>query len=108
MIEITYNREYHSFRADGHARSGEIGKDLVCAGCTTLVYTLVEALRKLHRSGALIDSPKVELTSGHASVSWTPSARMRSTVEIAVSSVICGFSILAAQYPEYVEFKAQG
>lgn len=108
MIEITYSREYHTFRADGHARSGEIGKDLVCAGCTTLVHTLIEALRSLHRSGALIDAPKVELTSGHASVSWTPAARMRSTVEIAVSSVVCGFSILAAQYPEYVEFETQG
>ena len=40
MILVTYYRSYNRLTVEGHAHSGEPGKDLVCASASILAYTL--------------------------------------------------------------------
>lgn len=108
MIEITYHKEYSKFSAEGHARSDEIGKDLICAGVTTLVYTLAAALEGLGNSGALLYPANIAMESGSAHISWIAKPSMRRTVELCVETVMGGFRILSEQYPEYVNFTVLG
>lgn len=108
MIEIIYRKDYNKFRASGHARSDEIGKDLVCAGVTTLVYTLASALGGLYQNGALRERAAIRMESGEAEMNWLPKANMQSNVALAVGTVMGGFQILADQYPEYVKFEVLG
>ena len=51
MIEIVYYKNHNRLTITGHAQSGEPGKDLVCAGVTTLVYTLASNVQELEAAG---------------------------------------------------------
>lgn len=39
----------------GHANSGEYGKDIVCASCSSIVYTTLNALKKIKESSVEVE-----------------------------------------------------
>lgn len=43
MIEATYDRKSQTLTVKGHSGYAEKGKDIVCAGVSTLVYMLVNS-----------------------------------------------------------------
>ena len=68
MIKVVYNREHNRVAVEGHAQSGEVGHDLVCASASILIYTLASFARNTHKakqSHKLI----LKLESGDAEVS---------------------------------------
>lgn len=106
MVGITYYREYHRVTVKGHASSGELGKDLVCAAVSALTHTLAANVRQLALQGAIRDHD-IQISSGCAEISCNPVARYTSTVELVLDSVCIGFKVLAARYPEYLDYQVR-
>ena len=103
MIEIVYNRGYHRVVVKGHAGSAEIGRDLVCAGASALVLTLVANVRQMEAKG-YTRSTAVTVDSGDAEVQVEPKAEFRLSIMQILDAICAGFEVLANEYPEYVRY----
>lgn len=107
MIKVTFHRNYYRVTVDGHANSGEPGHDLVCAGASTLAYTLAANVANLADNGHVrIES--MELSSGKAEISCKPRSGARATVSRIYQAVCVGFEILARDYPQYISYEILG
>lgn len=87
MIQVTYDG-YSKVEVRGHARSGPKGRDLVCAGVTTLVLTLRENCRD------------AEIRPGYARLTGGSPEIFR--------GVSRGFAMLAKNFPQCVHYKCTG
>ncbi|MCI8589424.1 MAG: ribosomal-processing cysteine protease Prp [Clostridiales bacterium] len=101
MIQVVYEKKKARLYCTGHARSGEPGKDLVCAACSMLIYGLADSIAKL--------SGKAELTleSGRA-VIGSQTKNMKRKKRAKVEAVYWGyrnaFRLLADNYPAFVAY----
>lgn len=101
MIDVTFEREAQKLTVRGHAESAEAGKDLVCAGASTLVFTLADTLASLAGDGF---SPITRLEPGHAEFRVDVRDGMASLAAIAAMfTVLNGFRRLAAEEPDFVK-----
>ena len=100
MITFHYSRNPLCLQTQGHARSGEKGNDLICAGVSTLMYTLAQTVRQLTEEG-LAEGSLVELEPGRGLVSCH--AREGSPAEAVFNGIYTGLKTLAAHYPQYVQ-----
>lgn len=107
MIEAVWWKEYDRVTVTGHARSAEPGKDLVCAGASTLAVTLGENVRFLRDRG-YVQECSVRLEPGDAEIRCRPQGKYRGVVKLVFRSVCAGFEILARQYPEYILYTVRG
>ena len=107
MIEVTYHRKYHGVTVLGHARSGEMGHDLVCASASALVLTLAENVSGLAASGAARDY-NIKVAEGEAEISCVPVRRMASVITLIYDSVCSGFEVLQSLYPENISYQVLG
>lgn len=108
MIGIVYDRKKLTVTVQGHARSAEPGKDLVCAAATILVYTLAGNAESLAEDHSRFHHPKITLEEGNASIRLRPIGGMRPVATVIMDAICAGFDILAKQYPEYVAYKVVG
>ena len=51
MITVIYHRDLNRVTVEGHAQSGEVGHDLVCASASILVYTLAAFVENMKSCG---------------------------------------------------------
>ena len=107
MIEAVYHKRYCRLKVTGHACSAEAGKDLVCAGASTLAVTLATNVRFLAEMG-YVREPIIELESGNALIQCSPVPKYRKSVLQVFNSVCVGFEALAKQYPEYIRYEVRG
>lgn len=107
MIEAVYHKRYCRLKVTGHACSAEAGKDLVCAGASTLAVTMATNVRFMAEMG-YVRGPIIELESGEAVIQCSPVPKFRRSVEQVYNSVCVGFEALAAQYPEYIRYEVRG
>lgn len=103
MITITYHPDYPAVTIEGHAGSGEAGKDLVCCAVSSIAYTLAANLRKLEGEGLLCECV-VDMVPGLADIRCTAAQRFRYQAHFLFDSLCLGFAELAEQYPEYVRY----
>lgn len=107
MIEVTYWRKYHKIEVSGHARSGEEGRDLVCAACSILVQTI--ASNVLNWAAAEhIRQPGVSIGKGFAQICCVPQTRYEAQIRLVLDALCCGFELLAGDYPEYIRYERRG
>jgi len=99
MIVVRYEREKCRMRILGHAGSGRKGEDLVCAGASTLAYTLAAAVEALERSGKAAQC-RILLAPGRAEIACRPVDPP--AVAAAFDTVYRGFGVLAKNYRKYV------
>jgi len=104
MIQVVYHRKYHRVTAEGHAQSGEVGHDLVCASTTILLYTLADRVLNMAQSGQ-VRAPQVQMDPGKAEISCNPSHRLTSSVTLVYDTICAGFQLLAADFPENISFE---
>lgn len=102
MIKVTYNYEKNELTITGHAYSGKAGHDLICAGVSTLFYTLVKNAQQLEAlKYGKIKEFKAETGEGKLLFK----AKNKS-VSAAVKNVFCsicvGFEMLAVEYPKNI------
>ena len=91
MIKALYRKAVPELLVQGHAGYGEAGKDVVCAGASTLVFTLCHELIRLGLKH------ERDLRAGYARLSTDGQGR-----EV-FDFVASGFMVLGESYPECVE-----
>lgn len=92
MIEVNVRPD--GVTVDGHAGYAECGKDIVCAGVTALIQTLVGSLKELTS-----DDIKYDISPGRADIEFGYLSDMAQTL---VDSFFIGVCMIADEFPDYV------
>lgn len=79
----------------GHAGYGKVGYDIVCAGISTLVFTLKESLELY-----TIDCVEFFIADGKVTASWT---KLSEKGALLLNSFIVGALMLANDYPDNIK-----
>ena len=104
MIQAIYYRQYNRLTIEGHAHSDEPGKDLVCAGASTLAYTLAANVASMADNGQ-VRQPIIKNNEGDTEISCNPRHNLKNTVTLVFDSICIGFELLAHDYPEYISYE---
>ena len=104
MIQVTYYKAYNRVTIEGHALSGVPGHDLVCAGASTLAYTLAANVGRMDEM-CLVRNAVATLEPGKAEISCNPKSKFTSIVGAIFNSVCVGFELLARDNPDYISYE---
>ena len=114
MLTATFNQydeiRYLKLLVKGHAGADVIGRDLVCASASTLLYTLAQTVAEMEERGELISSPII-VTEAEGDALITCQCNSDKSYADAVSAfnvIRTGFNLLAHNYPQYVELNTVG
>ena len=103
MTRITY-REYHDnilFIAEGHSGYSDRGSDIVCAGISCLVYTLVNTLLDEESSNRVRLIRKI-IRDGYVCLEAECFDFSKERINGIVDACITGFHMLQDNYPDAV------
>ena len=89
MITVTFDGL--RMEVEGHALFDEHGKDIVCAGASTLAFTLAEYMQRYWG--------KVTIKEGSMTITTKSYDR---EPEIAFDIIKTGYKLLAAKYPDHI------
>lgn len=98
---ITVCASQYGIIASGHACYAPDGEDIVCAGFTTLMNTLVETVERMYQDNKL-NSKKVEIDKGKAIIMCNPKGEYMYETAIVFTTIKTGIEILENMYPEYI------
>lgn len=106
MITITYKAhgKKHKLSIEGHADSGERGKDLVCCAVSTLFYTLAQSLIEAYPEGMLIKVPSIHEENGNGTISCVANGKYEANISLIWWTIINGFMLLEENYPQNIKF----
>ena len=107
MITVVYHRDRNRVTVDGHAQSGEVGHDLVCASASILAHTLATLVENMEEAGQT-RYPTIELEEGHALIYCSVANRYKPTVTFAFDAICAGFDLLAQSYPDNISYEIRG
>lgn len=107
MIKITYHRDLNRATIEGHARSGEMGHDLVCASASVLAYTLAAFVENMKEAGQVYNAT-TELKEGDALIYCNPPNGYKDAVTLVFDAICGGFQLLARDYPENISYEIRG
>ena len=96
------------FTCEGHAGQAEKGQDIVCASASMLAYTLAQNIIFSQDKGKFKGNPRVMLKDGDAHISCRPKKDELAEIMHTFFVVQVGYSLLAHNYPQYVELKLFG
>lgn len=108
MIKIEYERGSHRVTVEGHAKSAEKGKDLVCCAVSTLCCTLAANAERIATFHEMARRPSIVLEDGHADIKCDAVHGYDDVVTLMFDTVCTGFEMMAANYPDYVSFALLG
>ena len=89
---------------DGHAGYAPDGQDIVCAAVSTLICTLNGCLQEAYDRGCLAQYD-TRMEPGDVQLCWTPETDATGRIRCIWETVEMGLSLLAGQYPAYVEME---
>lgn len=95
MIGVNVRKD--GITVSGHAGYAEAGKDIVCAGVTTLVQTLVSAIKGLTR-----DEIQYEISPGRADIHYRD---LSEEGKLLVDSFFIGICQIADEFPDNVRIE---
>lgn len=102
MIEVRYlktDRGFEEFHLEGHAEYGELGKDIVCAGVSTLAYTLLASLESIP-----ITPKFVRMEKGNMDLELHVYPHpIRNHIDTIFNTVLIGLKQIESKYPENVK-----
>lgn len=85
----------NSLIIDGHAGYEEKGKDIVCAGVTTLTQNLVKSIEDLTE-----DKIEYDISPGRADIKYRNLSEKAKTL---VDSFFIGICMIVDEFPDYVK-----
>ena len=105
-ISITENKEAKAFtlKVEGHAGQAEAGKDIICASASMLSFTVAQYAKFMFDRHQLKKKPTIHLEDGNAEVTIKPKTEFYAEAMHTYFVAQVGFSLLAHNYPQYVEF----
>lgn len=110
MLKVTFEQKDNNLmlKLEGHAGQAEVGKDIVCASASILAYTVAQFVQEAERRGDLKAKPTIQLESGDALISCEPTEDILFAMQDMYLFAELGYSILAHNYPQFVELKPFG
>ena len=96
------------FKIDGHAGQDDSGHDIVCSAASILAYTLAQTMRYIEEQDGFELTPVIQLSEGKAIVLVRPTEDYEGEVMQSFFTIEVGYSLLAQNYPQYVELKPFG
>ena len=105
MVNATYRRDKtsHSFSVVGHAGYSECGNDIVCAGVSAVIYSLLGFLNNIPDKDKHLTAVA---ESGNTHIFWRETC---TEVSAAFQMALIGLMQIALKYPEHitVDYKAE-
>ena len=92
----------------GHAGQAERGKDVVCASASILLYTIAQVANYMYSRNELKKKPHIKIGDGDASITVKPKAEFYAEALHAFFVAQVGYSLLAHNYPQYVDLTMFG
>ena len=107
---FTYHKESGTIvmGVEGHSGQAEKGHDLICSAASILAYTVAKYVESVDNVGGLIEPPRIETEDGYMLVMAKPTEKYIAEVLNAFFVGEIGYSLLAQDYPQYVELKMFG
>lgn len=105
MINIVYSQKDYSLQIKGHSGYASAGNDIVCAGASTLLYTLCQTLLSLEHEKYYNAPPEMNIKSGDASVKCMPKNEYRHIIDNVFFTIMNGFELLESEYPNFVNIQ---
>lgn len=97
-----------SMHIEGHSGQAEKGNDLICCGASMLAYTLAHYVRYIEKVDGLTEKPIIEIEDGYMHVEVKATEKYIAEVLNAFFVAEVGFTLLAQNYPQYVNIKMFG
>lgn len=103
MTEITFIKSKNSFelKVEGHSGYAEKGKDIACAGVSTLVVSLANMLEG--NSFKFKIPPLVIIKEGYALICAYPQKQYYKKIEAVFETIMCGFKWLSEEFNENIK-----
>ncbi len=105
MVKVIFEKSGEHFiglRVSGHAYSDKPGRDLVCAGVSTLAQTLVDAVEAL--GGVSEEDIDCSVESGFLEMRIKPSDA-NDVIDIVFKTMIIGIEGIQGTFPKYVKHR---
>jgi len=108
MVNVSFNinKELHTIEmhAVGHAKfkKPDEGYDPVCAGISTLAYTLGQCMEFLGEEGGLVIAPQLDLERGDVHIVATPTNEFYTQCLHSFFVIQVGMHVLATNFPNNV------
>ena len=102
--EFFTNKESGSItlKLTGHAGMAKKGEDIVCAGASTLAYTVAQTLQFMYENGDLQKKPHIKLEEGDTIIVAKPKPESYAEALHTFFVAQVGYHLLAHNYPQYV------
>ena len=91
---IVVNRHSNGITMSGHANYAPPGQDIVCAGVSALVQTLIQSIEELTQ-----DKIQYSMQPGTVDIKFRD---LSEQAQLLVNSFFVGIRLIADEYPEYV------
>lgn len=98
MIEVS--RFEGGITVKGHANYAPFGQDIVCAGVSTLIQTLIVSIENLTE-----DEIQYDIQSGYVDIRH---GKLSECARALVDSFFVGVELIANEYPAYVSIELLG
>ena len=111
MIRVEFDKEeakFISLSVEGHAGQAEKGHDIVCSAASILAYTVGQTLVQMDKQGWLEKSPHIDLNEGKGIITCHPKEDYFDECLMVFFVAEVGYSLLAQNYPQYVEVETFG
>ena len=92
-------REGNRITIQGHAGQDELGKDIVCAAASILLYSMAETLQGYTH---IMRDLNIDIQYGMATAEVFPATGHEETCTAILDTVWNGYCHLAQTYPDYV------
>lgn len=93
MIAVSVRKD--EIQISGHANYTEAGKDIVCAGATTLVQTLIRSIEDLTE-----DKIEYDISPGRVDIKYRNLSEKAKTL---IDSFFIGICMIADEFPDYIQ-----
>lgn len=94
---IVVNVQEDGITVSGHANYAEAGKDIVCAGVTALVQTLIKSVDDLTE-----EKIEYEISPGKADIHY---GNLTEAGKLLVDSFFIGICMIADEFPDHVRIE---
>ena len=112
MIKATFAQQKEIdtiiLKVEGHAGMDDKGHDIVCSAASILTYTIAQYLQYIYKRGGLQKKPRIDIKDGDALIIAKPKKEYEGEVLNAFFVAEVGYSLLAQNYPQYVELEMFG
>lgn len=93
---------WYDVEVSGHSGFAPRGTDIVCAACSVLTCTLLAAVTDKEATGAIAELVTLAEEPGKRAFRFRASEWAWSEIDTIVNTILTGFRMLHAEYPEHV------